>query len=288
MTESVVGRVSPEPVEGRNPTPQLMSDYASLIRPTKAGIQVALVLTLCCILIGFPSSRVLADEEPSEQNEEISEQNEEISEQNEELSERIWDHEVKRWLTPEELGHLEIYFSEEEAAQVMFPDSQNIRRETLTITDDQKAFVEQVIGWEFPEYTFDVFIGETQGNIDGYAMIQNTIGKHRPITYMVGVTATGECMDFEVMVYREARGNEIATKRFNYQYQGKTIGDPIRINRDIINITGATMSVRSASAGVKRVLVLVNEFYLKPLGLGRDVLAATSNEKGFFEVLFGL
>ena len=234
-------------------------------------LRLAIIFSVCSVLTGSPASQVLAQEQPQE-----------------EPQERIWDHEVKRWLTPEELGHLEIYFSEEEAAQVMFPDSEKIRRETLTITDDQKAFVEQVIGWEFPEYTFDVFIGETQGNIDGYAMIQNTIGKHRPITYMVGVTATGECMNFEVMVYREARGNEIATKRFNYQYQGKTIGDPIRINRDIINITGATMSVRSASAGVKRVLVLVNEFYLKPLGLGRDVLAATSNEKGFFEILFGL
>ncbi len=170
----------------------------------------------------------------------------------------------------------------------MFPDSEKIRRETLTLTTEQKTFVEDVIGWEFPEYTFDVFIGETQGNIDGYAVIQNTIGKHRPITYMVGVTATGECMNFEVMVYREARGNEIATKRFNYQYQGKTIRDPIRINRDIINITGATMSVRSASAGVKRVLVLVNEFYLKPRGLGGDVLAANKQEKGFFETLLGL
>ena len=244
-------------------------------------LRLAVIFAVCSALTGFPASQVLADEDDPEQIEEPQEQIEDHQE-------RIWDHEVKRWLTPEELGHLEIYFSEEEAAQVMFPDSENIRRETLTVTDEQKAFVEQVIGWEFPEYTFDVFIGESQGNIDGYAMIQNTIGKHRPITYMVGVTATGECMNFEVMVYREARGNEIATKRFNYQYQGKTIGDPIRINRDIINITGATMSVRSASAGVKRVLVLVNEHYLKPRGLGRDVLAATSNEKGFLETLLGL
>ena len=237
-------------------------------------LRVAVIFAVCSVLTGLPSSQVFADEDHSKEIEDHPE--------------RIWDHELNRWLTPEELGHLEIYFTEEEAAKVMFPDSEKIRRETLTLTAEQKAFVEQVIGWEFPEYTFDVFIGETQENIDGYALIQNTIGKHRPITYMVGVTATGECMNFEVLVYREARGNEIATKRFNYQYHGKTIGDPIRINRDIINITGATMSVRSASAGVKRVLVLVNEFYLKPRGLGRDVLAANSQEKGFFEVLFGL
>ena len=230
-------------------------------------LRIAVMFTVCSVLTGFPSSQVLAQAGPQEQ---------------------IWDYELNRWLTPEEMGHLEIYFTEEEAVKVMFPDSEKIRRETLVLTPEQKAFVEEVIGWEFPETTFDVFIGETQGNVDGYALIQNTIGKHRPITYMVGVDSTGECSNFEVLVYREARGNEIATKRFNYQYQGKTIADPVRINRDIINITGATMSVRSASAGVKRVLVLVNEFYLKPRGLGTNVMIASKSEKGFFEALFGL
>ena len=201
--------------------------------------------------------------------------------------EKIWDHELNRWLTPDELGHMEIFFTEEEAAKVMFPDSEDIRRELITLTQEQKELIEQRIGWKFPETSFPVYLGETQGTIDGYAIVQNTIGKHRPITYMVGVDPQGEVMNFEVLVYREARGNEIATKRFNYQYQGKDVRDPIRINRDIINISGATMSVRSASAGVKRVLVLVDEFYLKPLGLGTNTLVAGSAEKGFLESLLG-
>ncbi len=203
-------------------------------------------------------------------------------------TEQIYDHELKRWLTPEELGHLEVYFTEEEAAQVMFPDSESIRKEVLPLTAEQKSFIEKTIGWKFPETSFDVYIGETKGKIDGYALVQNTIGKHRPITYMVGVDSEGEVTNFEVLVYREARGNEIATKRFNFQYEGKTFEDPIRINRDIINITGATMSVRSASAGVKRVLALVNEFYLKPRGLGTNIASAGRSEKGFFESILGL
>lgn len=201
--------------------------------------------------------------------------------------EKIWDHELKRWLNPEELGHMEIYFTEDEAAKVMFPESETIRLETLSLTAEQKTLVEQGIGWKFPETSFTVYIGETQGKTDGYAIVQNTIGKHRPITYMVGIDAEGEVANFEVLIYREARGNEIATKRFNYQYQGKDVRDPIRINRDIINISGATMSVRSASAGVKRVLVLVNEFYLKPLGLGTNTMVAGNAEKRFFESLLG-
>ncbi len=202
--------------------------------------------------------------------------------------EKIWDHELNRWLNSEELGHMEIYFTEDEAAQIMFPSSETIQHATLSLTPDEKSRVETIIGWKFPETSFHVYIGETQGDIDGYAVVQNTIGKHRPITYMVAVNSEGEVTNFEVLIYREARGNEIATKRFNYQYQGKTIEDPVRINRDIINITGATMSVRSASAGVKRAMVLVNEFYLQPRGLGANTIMADNQEKGFFESILGL
>ena len=55
----------------------------------------------------------------------------------------------------------------------------------------------------------------------------------------------------------------------------------------IINISGATMSVRSMSAGVKRVLVLVDEFYLKPAGLGSDTVASRKSDKGIFTSIFG-
>ncbi len=204
-----------------------------------------------------------------------------------ESAELIYDQELKRWLTPEEVGHVEVYLTEEEAAKIMLPDSERIRSEVLSLGPEQKALVEKRIGWTFPESSFNVYLGESNGRTDGYAVVQNTIGKYRPITYMVGIDPSGHVTNFEVLVYRESRGNEIATKRFNYQYEGKTLRDPIRINRDIINVTGATMSVRSASAGVKRALVLVDEFYLKPLGRGIDTMAPHNSEQGFFEALFG-
>ena len=107
------------------------------------------------------------------------------------------------------------------------------------------------------------------------------------MTYMVGVDTRGRVSNVELLVFREARGSEVRTKRFNVQYEGKTVLDPVRINKDIINISGATMSVRSLSAGVKRVLVLIDEFYLKPAGLGSDTVAAGKSEKGIFGSIFG-
>lgn len=200
---------------------------------------------------------------------------------------QVWDDDLKRFLTPQEMGQEDVYLTPEEAAKLMFPDSDHIRKEAITLSPEQKKLIEKRIGWNFPETTFEFFIGETKGEIDGWAFIQNTIGKHKPMTYIVGVDPDGEVSNVEILVYRESRGSEVRKKRFNYQYQGKTSSHPIRINRDIINISGATMSVRSMSAGVKRALVLVEELYLKPSGNGNAINMANRNDKGFLEALLG-
>ena len=201
--------------------------------------------------------------------------------------ERVWDTELKRYLTEQELGYAEVFLTEEDALKLMFPQSERIRKDVLTLSTEKKLHIEERIGWKFPEDSFEVYVGETGKQVDGYALVQNTIGKHKPMTYMVGVDTRGRVSNVELLVFREARGSEVRTKRFNVQYEGKMVLDPVRINKDIINISGATMSVRSLSAGVKRVLVLIDEFYLKPAGLGSDTVAAGTSEKGIFGSIFG-
>lgn len=201
-------------------------------------------------------------------------------------AERIWDNDLKRYLTDQEMNMAEVYLREEDSIKIMFPKSERIRKETITLTREKKSLIEERIGWKFPEESFEVYIGETGGQVDGYALVQNTIGKHKPMTYMVGIDSNGFISDIELLIFREARGSEVRQKRFNAQYEGKSVLDPVRINKDIINITGATMSVRSMSAGIKRGLVLVDEFYLKPAGIGSDAVAA-KKDKGFLPSLFG-
>jgi Na+-translocating ferredoxin:NAD+ oxidoreductase RnfG subunit len=202
-------------------------------------------------------------------------------------AERIWDSDLKRFLTDQEMSLAEVFMSEEEGVKIMLPKSERIRKDVIKLSPEKKTQIEERIGWKFPEQSFDVYIGETGAQVDGYALVQNTIGKHKPMTYMVGIDNKGQVSDVELLVFRESRGSEIRQKRFNAQYEGKTVLDPVRINKDILNISGATMSVRSMSAGIKRVLVLVDEFYLKPAGIGSDTVAARKSDKGLFGTFLG-
>ena len=134
-------------------------------------------------------------------------------------SEKSLGQELRRFLKDDDFKYEE-FMTEEEAVKTILPKSQRIHKELIRLTPEKKELIEQRIGWKFPEESFELYIGETGDKIDGYAMIHNTIGKYKHMTYMVGVDPNGTCTDVELLVFRDAKGSEVGKKRFNSQYDG--------------------------------------------------------------------
>ena len=79
----------------------------------------------------------------------------------------------------------------------------------------------------------------------------------------------GDTRDVAVMDYRETRGWEVKEQRFLRQFRGKSLADPITVDRDIVNYTGATLSSHAIAHGVKKALALIQTFYLQPAANNR-------------------
>ena len=163
---------------------------------------------------------------------------------------------------PADNFQLQVYLTEEQALALVFPECNEIATDEFIMTAEEKLNLEKILGRRLYEEGFKVYIGKNMGVIQGYAIITEEIGKFHPFTFIVGVKPDGEINNIAVLVYRESRGGEIGRKRFLYQFIGKSFKDPIRINKDIINVTGATMSVQFMCSGVRKVLAVVNEYYI--------------------------
>jgi Na+-translocating ferredoxin:NAD+ oxidoreductase RnfG subunit len=159
-------------------------------------------------------------------------------------------------------GDVHVYLTVPEALREVFPRSAQYITETNRLTDAQKREAERALGRRLDGGAYEaVLCYDAAGAFLGYAVISDEMGKYRPITYIVGVSPQFRVVKVAVMVYRESRGGEVRTPRFLYQFRNKTASDPLRINRDIINISGATISVRAVSAGVRKVLYLLAQRY---------------------------
>lgn len=92
------------------------------------------------------------------------------------------------------------------------------------------------------------------GGVAGYFFVDHVIGKHLYIDYTVAVGADGRVRRVEILTYRESYGYEVADSSWLAQFVGKSAGSSLTPGQDIRNISGATLSCRHVTEGVKRIL----------------------------------
>jgi Na+-translocating ferredoxin:NAD+ oxidoreductase RnfG subunit len=76
------------------------------------------------------------------------------------------------------------------------------------------------------------------------------------ITYAVGINPDGSIKQLEILEYRESYGFEVSEASWRQQFVGKKVASPLKLNQDIQNISGATLSSKHLTDGVKRLMVM--------------------------------
>lgn len=160
----------------------------------------------------------------------------------------------------------EQYLTETQALKLAFPQSAQIQPETKPLTVGDRQEIKKRYGVDIFDGRVKVFVGKTGIRTDGYALIMNEIGKSDPITFIVAMDPEGKVRTVAIMEFRESRGWEVKEPRFLRQFNGKKSRDRLRVNDDIVNLSGATLSSYAVAKGVKKAVVLVDYFYLHPKG----------------------
>jgi uncharacterized protein with FMN-binding domain len=118
----------------------------------------------------------------------------------------------------------------------------------LTVEQAQRAI--------FPGVTF---AATGQPNVwrtsnGGVFVVDRVVGKHEFITMAVGINANGTVKQIEIMDYRESYGYEVRDAAWRAQFVGKNANSQLQLDADIKNISGATLSSKHVTDGVKRIL----------------------------------
>jgi len=127
-------------------------------------------------------------------------------------------------------AHATVYLSVEQAQQALFPGG--------SFTPVQRAGRERI--WRVAS--------------GGWFFVDQVLGKHELISYALALEPDGRVRGLEILEYRESHGGEVRNASWRAQFAGKTARDPLQLDRDIANISGATLSCRHVTDGVKRLL----------------------------------
>lgn len=104
-------------------------------------------------------------------------------------------------------------------------------------------------------YYYEIILNE---EIVGYAILDNVLGKVKPITFMVMFNIDKTIKSVDVIKYREQHGGAVESKSWLDQFQNANLNSNLELNEDIDGISGATISVKSVISGVKKKLYLIN------------------------------
>jgi hypothetical protein len=166
---------------------------------------------------------------------------------------------ITSFANEEKKFQLQVYLTKKQAFKIAFPEADEIKKEKQWLTSDQKLSIGELCLLTITENRFTFYLGIKNSKPMGYMLIDNIIGKSFPITFMTVLNLDGTVRDVEIMVYREPQGWEVRNKSFRSQFYGK---DSSTDSRDIMSISGATLSATSITRGVYKAMAAYKVIYL--------------------------
>lgn len=167
-----------------------------------------------------------------------------------------------RWLVPAAIiaaapqCYAAKYMTIEQARALIFPQADEYIAAPVQLTPEQMQQIEKLSGIPSRTPNQQVWQAMSKGRQIGWFFIDQVIGKHELITYAVGINADGSVRQFQIVEYLEAYGYQVREVKWRDQFVGKTAESALQVGNDIGNISGATLSVRHITDGIKRLLFL--------------------------------
>jgi Na+-translocating ferredoxin:NAD+ oxidoreductase RnfG subunit len=146
------------------------------------------------------------------------------------------------------------YLTIDEAQRLAFPAATQFVEAHVVFRPSDIAAIERRSGQKVRTRGQQVWTVRADAGLIGFFVVDYVIGKHLVIDYAVALDPDGRVRQVEILEYRESYGGEITNRRWLSQFVGKTGQDPLALDQDIRNISGATLSSRHVTEGVKRVL----------------------------------
>jgi Na+-translocating ferredoxin:NAD+ oxidoreductase RnfG subunit len=152
-------------------------------------------------------------------------------------------------VAPASAGHATVYMTAEQAQATMFP-GETLTASFRTLTDAQVSAIRKAAGVS----PLGRQLKAWRASGGGWLIIDEVVGKHEFIPFAVAIDPTGAVKSVEILEYRETYGGQVRDPRWRAQFTGKRAGAGPKLGVDIKNISGATLSSKHVTDGVRRLL----------------------------------
>ena len=168
---------------------------------------------------------------------------------------------IPRWILPAAISvtvplpsYAVQYLTVSQAQKLCFPQADQFVTAHVKFTPAQTKAIEAASGEKQLLRGQEIWRAIKGGKLQGFFIVDYVIGKHLVIDYAVALSPEGTVKQIEILNYRESYGGEIRNPDWRKQFVGKGPRSRFALNEGINNISGATLSCRHVTDGVRRIL----------------------------------
>jgi Na+-translocating ferredoxin:NAD+ oxidoreductase RnfG subunit len=158
------------------------------------------------------------------------------------------------------------YFDTVSAQKALFPSATLFTPAPAKLSEEQRSRIEDLSDVRQRWDEQPVWRVEKEGQFQGWYIEDRVIGKHEFIRYAIALSPEGRVLGIEIMEYLETYGDQVREAEWRGQFLGRTEQSGFKLGKDIRNISGATLSCRNITNGVKRLLALQQVALPSPVG----------------------
>ena len=145
-------------------------------------------------------------------------------------------------------GWTKEYLTVEQARKVLW-GATSMTAMTVTLTDAQVDAIEDASDMNVR----NKLIKAWKTSNGGWFILDTVIGKHENIDMAFALTKDGKVKGMEILTYRESYGHQVRNERWRAQFHGKDYTEYLKLDKQIKNISGATLSCRHLTDAINRI-----------------------------------
>ena len=163
----------------------------------------------------------------------------------------------------------QVFRTQAEALGSAFANCDTVLRKVVFLDDDQAAKIQKLASAPLDGKIVTYYSGVEADTVVGYAFFETNVVRTKPETFMVLISSTGKVNSVEMLAFYEPL-DYLPTRGWFGLFTDKKLGANLWPNRDIHGVTGATLTVRAVTQGVRLALATYH-LVVNPLALNPEV-----------------
>ena len=148
-----------------------------------------------------------------------------------------------------------VFYAKDEALHLAFPDADKVEARDFFLTPEQRTAIEERAKSKLDSDLLTVYVGQRDGAVQGYAMLDTHTVRTLPETFLVVVSPQGTVAATHLLAFYEPLEYSPPV-RWLEQFHDATLTDDLRVGRGIVAITGSTLTSEAVTGGVRRALAI--------------------------------